>query len=428
MTSDDDMTKKTTDGSVKEATIEESKEATFEATDRVFQVEAPSAVDRAERVQQLHDLGFTWADWDDEPYWIDQIVTMDREIYDELEQASSKLWHILDRAVHYIHRNHDLYSLLGIPPVLWTMLDESPLPAEGLISRYARFDYAVTNDGKIKLLELNADTPTGYVEASIATPWLCEQAGITSQNMQMQVLVAAAWAVEQPDTVACIAYGSHKEDSGTIEALVRHSGLDVQCVDVLDLSVDEGILKDGEDRIIHRMFALYPKEWMAVDDGGEALAYAIEAGHLQLFNPPLSILLQSKGLLAAVWGLYELGLLFNEDEREAIANYMLPTYNKPVFAGDFVSKSMFGREGGSVRLFDEEGKLEIEDQNGFDTSVMFPSVYQKRVELPRILTSMGELHLLTGMFVINGKPCGLLGRAGGPITDNASHFIALGVR
>ena len=257
---------------------------------------------------------------------------------------------------------------------------------------------------------------------------MCEQAGITSKNEEMPELIAAAWAMEQPDTAACVAYGTHKEDSGTIEALVRHSGRDIHCVDCLDLSVDDGILKDGEDRIIHRMFALYPKEWMAVDDGGEALAYAIETGKLQLFNSPHSILLQSKGLLAAVWGLYELGILFDEDERTAIANYMLPTYNKHVFAGDFVSKSMFGREGGSVRLFDQEGKLEIEDQEGFDTSVMFPSVYQKRVELPRIATSMGELHLLVGMFVINGKTCGILGRAGGPITGNASHFIALGVR
>lgn len=397
-------------------------------SEAVFEVNPPTNLDRAHRVKQLHDLGFTWADWDEEAYWIDQIVTMDLRAYEELEQASAILWSILDRAVRYIHRNHDLYSLLGIPTVLWTMLDESPLPVEGLISRYARFDYAVTHEGTIKLLELNADTPTGYVEASIATPWLCEQAGISSRNTQMREHVEAAWAVERPDTAACIAYGSHKEDSGTIEALVRHSGLEVQCVDCLELWVDNGILKDGEGRSIERLFALYPKEWMAVDEGGDALAYAIETNQLKLFNSPHSILLQSKGLLATVWGMYELGLLFNDEEREAISKYMLPAYNKPVFTGDFVSKSMFGREGGSVRLFDGDGKLEIEDQDGFDTSVMFPTVYQKRVELPQIHTAVGELHLLTGMFVINGKPCGILGRAGGPITGNTSHFIALGVR
>lgn len=393
----------------------------------VFEFRDHSKLERAPRVEKLRELGFTWADLEDEEYWLDAVAVMRGETYQELEKASAGLWAILDKAVRYIHRRHDLYDLLGIPPVLWQMLDDCPLPEPGLISRYARFDFAVADDGTIKLLELNADTPTGYVEASIATPWICEQAGINSPNTAMEGLLAAAWAVERPDTAACIAYGSHEEDSGTIEALVRHSGLEVQCVDCLDLWIDEGTVRAGDDRVIQRMFALYPKEWMAVDEGGDALAYAIESGQLQLFNGPHSILLQSKGLIAAVWGMYELGLLFDAEERELISSYILPTYNKPVFSGSFVSKSVFGREGGSVRLFDDSGTLELQDEDGFDSSVLFPTVYQKRAEMARIRTAGGEFHLLTGMFVINGKPCGLLGRAGGPITGNTSHFIALGV-
>ncbi|WP_054942453.1 glutathionylspermidine synthase family protein [Paenibacillus ihuae] len=394
----------------------------------VFQLLDQSALERAPRVEQLRELGFTWADLGGEEYWLDAIAVMPGELYRELEEASGKLWMILDKAVRYVHRRHDLYDLLGIPPVLWQMLDDMPLPEPGLISRYARFDFAVADDGSIKLLELNADTPTGYVEASIATPWICGQAGISSPNAGMKEQLAGAWGEERPDTAACVAYGSHQEDSGTIEALVRHSGLDIKCVDCLDLWIDNGTVYDGENRRIERMFALYPKEWMAVDEGGDALAYAIETGRLQLFNGPHSILLQSKGLIAAVWGMYELGLLFTEEERGAISSYILPTYNKPVFSGSFVSKSVFGREGGSVRLYGDTGELELQDEEGFDSSVLFPTVYQKRAQLARIQTAEGELHLLTGMFVINGKPCGLLGRAGGPITGNASHFIALGVR
>ncbi|MGG6311440.1 glutathionylspermidine synthase family protein [Paenibacillus macerans] len=397
-------------------------------TDNVFEVVGRPHPDRIERVKLLRELGFAWADIEDEQYWIDQLVLMPKATYEELERAAAALWRILDKAVRYVHRRHDLYELIGIPPILWTMLDELPLPEPGVISRYARFDFAIANDGSIKLLELNADTPTGYVEASIATPWLLEQAGYDSPNRRMKELVAEAWTIERPDTVACVEYGRHLEDSGTIEALGRHSGLDVRFEDCLELWVDEGTLKNKDGRTIERMFALYPKEWMAVDDAGEALSYAVETGRLTLFNGPHSILLQSKGLLAAVWGLYELGLLFDEEERQAIASYVLPTYNKPVFSGSFVSKSMFGREGGSVRLFDEEGRLELEDQEGFDSSVLFPSVYQKRAELARVDTACGELHLLTGMFVLNGTPCGMLGRAGGPITGNASHFIALGVK
>lgn len=397
-------------------------------TDSIFEVVGTPHPDRASRVKRLHELGFTWADLEDEAYWIDQMVLMSRSTYEELEQASSSLWQILDKTVRYVYQRHDLYELIGVPPILWAMLDDLPLPEPGLISRYARFDFAVANDGSIKLLELNADTPTGYVEASIATPWVLEQAGYESPNVRMKELVATAWAVERPDTAACVAYGEHLEDSGTIEALVRHSGLDIRCEDCLELWVDNGFLKNKDDRVIERMFALYPKEWMAVDDAGEALSYAVETGRLTMFNSPHSILLQSKGLLAAVWGLYELGLLFSPEERETIDKYVLPTYNKPVFSGSFVSKSMFGREGGSVRLFDAEGQLELEDQEGFDSSKLFPTVYQKRADLATINTAEGEFHLLTGMFVLNGTPCGLLGRAGGLITGNASHFIALGVK
>lgn len=394
----------------------------------VFEIVEQFHLERGPRVEKLYELGFTWADLEDEEYWLDAVAVMQRETYKELEEAAAMLWTVLDKAVRYVHQRRDLYELLGIPPVLWEMLDECPMPEEGLISRYARFDFAIAHDGSIKLLELNADTPTGYVEASIATPWICDEAGIATPNHVMKDLLAAAWQEERPDTAACVDYGLHLEDSGTIEALVKHSGLPIECVDCLDLWVDEGILKDGEDRVIKRMFALYPKEWMAVDEGGDALAYAIEQGNLQLFNGPHSILLQSKGLVAAVWGMYELGLLFNSEEREAIARYILPTYNKPVFSGNFVSKSVFGREGGSVRLFDDSGTLELEDEDGYDSSQLFPTVYQKRAELARISTSKGEFHLLTGLFVINGKPCGLLGRAGGLITGNTSHFIAMGVR
>ncbi|MWV45844.1 glutathionylspermidine synthase [Paenibacillus sp. HJL G12] len=397
-------------------------------TGPVFEVLAPGGHDRKERVELLSKMGFTWANIDDEEYWLDQLVVMNRETYQELEEASACLWRILDRTVRYVHGNRHLYELIGIPEILWDMLDICPLPEENQISRYARFDYAVSHDGSIKLYELNADTPTGYVEASVVTPWMCREAGIDSPNVQMKGLIAEAWGMEQPDTAACIAYGEHLEDSGTIDALVRHSGLDIQCVDCLELSIDHGIVKDGTGREIKRMFALYPKEWMAVDDAGDALAYSIETGKLELFNSPHSILLQSKGLLAAAWGLYELGILYNDGEREIIEKYILPTYNKPVFSGSYVSKSMFGREGGSVQMFDSGGELEIKDEDGFDTSELFPSVYQLRANLPAIPTVVGERRLLTGMFMINGKPCGLLGRAGGLITGNTSHFIAIGVR
>lgn len=396
----------------------------------VFEVVGePAHGERAELVSELAELGFTWADLDGEPYWLDQAVAMREDVYHELEAASAGLWQVYDRAARYVLGRHDLYAMLGIPEMLWQTLDAVDMNEAGQISRYARFDFAISQAGEIKLLELNSDTPTGYVEAAVATPWQCERRGLQSVNDSMKEQVAAAWAEEQPDAAACVAYGSHLEDSGTIEMLVKHSGQeDIACVDCLDLWVDEGVLRNKDGAAIDRLFALYPKEWMAVDEGGEALAYAVESGGVQLLNKVHALLLQSKGMMALIWGLHELQMLFSAEEREIISKYMLPTYTRALFDGSYVSKSMFGREGGSVRLYDEAGQLEVKDEDGFDTSRLFPRVYQKRAELAKVKLAAGEFSLLTGMFVINGAPCGLLGRAGGLITGNTSHYVAIGVR
>ncbi|MEC0266683.1 glutathionylspermidine synthase family protein [Paenibacillus anseongense] len=395
----------------------------------VFEVVGTPALDREHRVQQLYELGFTWANLEDEAYWIDQIVLMEQSTYNELILAANALWRVFDKAVRYVKGNRLLYQQLSIPEVLWDGLDRLELNDIGVISRYARFDFTVDQQGGIKLLELNADTPTGYVEAAIATPWLCEQKGYASPNTEMKDLVRAAWDIEAPDFAACIAYGQHAEDTGTIDALVAHSGRNMTCVDCLDLWIDEGIVKVGEQQNISRMFALYPKEWMGVDDGGEALSYAIEEQFIELFNPLHAVILQSKGLQAIVWGLHmDNAALFTADEHKAIAAYMLPTYFSPELSGDYVSKSMFGREGGSVELYDAEGELEVKDEVGFDTSVFFKRIYQQRADLPELTFTHGNRHLLTGLFVLNGTPCGLLGRAGGKITGNASQFVPIGVK
>jgi glutathionylspermidine synthase len=396
----------------------------------VFEVIGTPHSNRHERVQELHRLGFTWADTDSEPYWVDQLVVMDAAVHRELFEASAALWTIFDKAARFVLGRRELYELLSIPEVLWDALDTIAPSEVGALSRYARFDFAISNKGDIRMLELNADTPTGYVEASVATPWMCEQFSnrVHTPNTSMAAHVRDAWSKDLPQYAACVAYGQHLEDSGTIEMLARHSGLPIICVDCLDLWVDDGIVKDGQGEAISSIFALYPKEWMGIDDGGEALAYALETDNLKITNSIHAVILQSKGLVAVIWGLHELqSELFDESEHACIEKYLLPTYNKPVFDANYVSKSMFGREGGSVVLFDAQGNVDVKDEDGFDTSAYFHRVFQKRAELANISLDNGDYHLLTGVFVINSIPCGLLGRAGGLITGNRSHFVAIGV-
>lgn len=393
-----------------------------------FEVIGQPAADRSARVRQLGEMGFTWADLEEEPYWIDQAVALDAEVWEELREASALLWAVFDKAARFVIGRRDLYAMLSIPEVLWDGLDRVAPEEPGLLSRYARFDFSVGAGGVIKLLELNADTPTGYVEASVATPWMCRERGLWSPNTAMPEQLRQAWSSQPPAYAACIGYGTHEEDSGTIDMLVRHSGTGALCVDTLDLWVDEGVVMDREGNPVESLFALYPKEWMGVDDGGEALAYSIETGRLRILNSLHAVILQSKGLQAVIWGLHELNApLFSPLEHDAIEAYMLPTYTSPVFEGEYVAKSMFGREGGSVRLYGSGGELDVKDVDGFDTSVFFQDIYQERADLPLVELHSGTYRLLTGIFMINGEPCGLLGRAGGLITGNTSHFVALGV-
>lgn len=394
-----------------------------------FEVVGRPSSDRAGRVRQLKEMGFAWADIGEEQYWVDQTVAMDFPVWEELWEASRTLWQVFDKAARFVVKRRDLYALLSIPEVLWDGLDKIVPEAPGLLSRYARFDFSVGSGGTIKLLELNADTPTGYVEASVVTPWMCREHGLWTPNEGMPEAIRRAWREEPPAYAACIAYGEHEEDSGTVDMLVKHSGCEARCVNTLDLWVEEGVLRDKDGNAIDSMFALYPKEWMGVDDGGEALAYSIETGRLRILNSLHAIILQSKGLQAVIWGLHELKApLFTEEEHDAIEAYMLPTYNSLVFEGDYVVKPMFGREGGSVRMYGAGGIMDVKDEDGFDTSVFFQEIYQERADLPRVRLHSGEYRLLTGVFVINGEPCGLLGRAGGLITGNTSHFVALGVK
>lgn len=398
----------------------------------VFRIASEPAAERAARVEELRKLGFTWADLDGQPYWIDQLVTINAATHERLERAAAQLWAVFDKTARFVHGRRDLYALLSIPEVLWDGLDRLPLSEPGRLSRYARFDFSVSPCGDVKLLELNADTPTAYVEAAVATPWLCAQHardGVRSVNGRMAELVRRAWSAEKPEAACCAGYGTHLEDSGTIDMLVRHSGRDMRCVDTLSLSIEDGVLKDGNGDPIGRIFMLYPKEWMGIDDGGEALAYAAETGSVVIANSYHAVLLQSKGLQAVIWGLHEIGAaMFSPAEHEAIEAYMLPTYNEPVLPGDYVSKAMFGREGGSVELYDAEGRLDAKDMDGYDTSRWFRRVYQMRADLPEVRLHAGPMRLLTGIFVIDGEPCGIVGRAGGLITGNASHFVAMGVR
>jgi len=150
-------------------------------------------------------------------------------------------------------------------------------------------------------------------------------------------------------------------------------------------------------------------------------------------NPPSAFLLQSKAIMALIWGLHEEEHSFyTPEEHNAIHKYFLPTYLDPdVFlqqGQSFVKKPSFSREGDTVEIFSNTGKKIAEDIHKTYKDEL--PVYQQFIELPQtmIQTEQGpkRAHYMYGCFYINGKASAIGIRAGGQITDNGSYFLPIG--
>ena len=140
--------------------------------------------------------------------------------------------------------------------------------------------------------------------------------------------------------------------------------------------------------------------------------------------------MQNKSVLALIWKLYEESVFFTEEEQDIIYKYFLPTYfsNKRFLERheSYVSKPVFGREGGGVSIY-ENDELLAEDK----TEYYFEQrkIYQQYIEMPEytIDTWDGPYtgKLLIGSHCISGRAAGLFLRVGEKITGNLSMFTGV---
>jgi glutathionylspermidine synthase len=184
------------------------------------------------------------------------------------------------------------------------------------------------------------------------------------------------------------------------------------------------------------LYRLHAIEILAEDkdeDGyptGAHLLSLMAGQKLVSINPPSALLSQTKALQALIWNLYETNTFFNEEERDVIKTYMLPTYLENNFKGHaaYVKKPFFGREGGAVSLYDRNGNLIARDDQ--DLYWDQPMIYQQLVSLQKVevetLKGAYQGELLWGSFLIGGKPSAVIARVDQKITGNLSCFVPVG--
>ena len=360
----------------------------------------------------------------------------------ELAYATERLGVIFAKTIAVVQRGSDsLLAELGLPAnafpaVRLTLMPEIP-------TLIGRFDFARTMNGW-KMLEFNADTPGGIVEAYHVNGEVCRYYGSQDPNeksksdLQGAFVEAAASFAGKGYSINQIVFSAldwHAEDLGTVRYLQKESGLNAYFCPLADLRVYRDrlcALLDGEMVPIDLWYRLHPLGVLSEEtdqDGYPTGAHVLDLmarRKVAVLNPPSALIAQTKALQALIWNLYEKKEFFSLPEREIITQYMLPTYLENRFAGKspHVIKPALGREGGGITIFGPEGGLlQQSPEQAYRNQIM---VFQQYVEMETVvvetLAGRRQGFAVWGSFLINGKASAVNIRVGGRITDDMAYF------
>ncbi len=153
-------------------------------------------------------VGFGFHEMYGEPYWLDDTYyrfTL-AEIEAGIEAPTQALHALCLDLVAEVAQSEALMARLDIPPEQFDLVRASFL--SGQRSLYGRFDLAYDGQGPAKLLEYNADTPTGIFEAAFFQHnWLTDQIALgrlpedADQFNLLQESLIAAFAAFPADRI-----------------------------------------------------------------------------------------------------------------------------------------------------------------------------------------------------------------------------------
>ena len=414
-----------------------------------------------ERSLVYSEIPYFYPDIDKEEYALLDIHVQTQEYWERIRHAAREVGNIFEKITPLLRTLEDSTLLqLGYPEETLSYIRVKSIPQEYIIGR---LDFVV-NDKKIKLLEFNADTPTFIKETFQANSFICKYFNYENPNegceqllhLEIRKAIEVCWAaLNKPGTpkIVFTSHADHLEDKWTTRYLQEQLGLPSEYVSLDNLRiVTTDVIEDGSplraglytplgERIDILYRQTYPIEHLVNDrdplsgeNVGQALMKLVEQGNLSILNPPSAFLLQSKGILALIWGLHEENKFFTKSEHAIIHRYFLPTYLEPEAfiqrQQSFVKKPCFGREGDTVEIFNGIGEVTIEEtmKSYVDTLPIFQEFCPLPITNIKTLKGTLKAHLMVGCFLINNSAGAIGIRAGGAITNNESYFLPVGLQ
>lgn len=359
--------------------------------------------------KRVEKLGLIFHTWNGTPYWDESVCYRFRSAeIDTLELATEQLQQLCIEAGQFIV-DHDRFDDLAIPPqardAIRAAWDSEPP------SIYGRFDLAYDGVHPPKLLEYNANTPTGLLEAAVIQwNWREELFPHSDQFNSIHEKLIAKWSglknCLRSDTVHFTSM-ANDEDLMTATYLrdtAQQAGIKTKHLFVRDIGYRrrDRTFRDLEEERIGTMFSLYPWEWLLADSGREIVP-SIDG--MDWMEPIWKMLWSNKALLAILW------------EISPGHPNLLPAFlDGPRDMAAYVRKPLLSREGANILVHSANGAV-IETGGPYGNN---PVVYQElapgwNFDLPS--------PVLGSWYVTDQGPAGLGIRESIGITTNTSRFV-----
>lgn len=354
--------------------------------------------------QQCEDQGFIYHSvggtyWDESACYafsLEQIEMLE----DAANDLHQRCLQAVDWVIRYREFEHFHLDATAIDAVCRSWRAAEP-------ALYGRFDFSWDgHSGAPKLLEYNADTPTGLLEASVIQwHWLEQLHPDADQFNSLHEALIARWReIAPPGLMHFSALDEHQEDTGNLlylQETARQAGIASQYLPIEQIGFDplQRAFVDREGRAMRYAFKLYPWEWLLADDFAARLP---ESG-LRLQEPAWKLLMSSKALLPV------LSRLFPDH----------PNLLKASFSADLplphVRKPLYSREGENIRISTARGMRESDGP--FSDG---PFIWQQYAPLP----CFDGNYPVLGCWMIGDQACGLgIREDRDAITRDTSRFV-----
>ncbi len=331
-----------------------------------------------------------------------------REI-DHIEEVTGDLHEMCMAAAGHVIET-DLISRLGIPARHHPLIRESWRDKDRSVC--GRMDFVYNGRDEPRLLEYDADSPSGLFESAILQRlWLqdlfpdCDQFNSLHEKLAgVFKSLSAGNAGRQPFYFTCA--GDRPGDfvtAGYLRDIASQSGLDARHISMEDIGydADSGSFIDPEKNGIRQMFKLCPWERLLARDAGRFLSRKT----IRVIEPAWKMVLSCRGLLPVLWEMFP-----------GHPN-LLPSYFGPGrISGDCVRKPLLSGKASGTPFNGTSARQEATDGTDRDSGF----VYQKMDMLPNFEGS----YALVGSWVINTMPAGICIREDDtPITRDSSLIV-----